>query len=105
MSYTVIVSFARDHQFEFKFLDNDSDLVTPEAAHQWLDQEWETLECEPTNPVGKVLRLDKVLLIAQNAGEKRFAANADWAHRYVRAVVAVLGRDTVHVNVAEHEVG
>ena len=105
MSYTVIVSFARDRQFEFKFLDNDKDLFSPEAARQWLDQEWQTLECEPSNPVGKVLRLDKVLLVAQNAGEKRFAANGEWAHQYVRAVVAVLDRDTVHVNVAEREVG
>ena len=105
MSYTVSVSFVRDHPFEFKFLDNDNALFTAEAAHQWLDQEWESLECEPTNPVGKVLRLDKVLLIAQNAGEKRFAANGEWAQRYARAVVAVLGRNTVHVNVAEHEVG
>ena len=105
MSYTVLVSFSRDHQFEFKFLGNDKALFAPEAAHRWLDQEWETLECEPSNPVGKILRLDKVLLVAQNAGEKRFAENGEWAHQYVRAVVAALGRDTVHVNVAEHEVG
>lgn len=105
MSYTVTVTFARDHQFEFKFLDNDGALFTPEAAHQWLDREWENLECEPSSPVGKILRLDKVLLVAQNAGEKRFAANGEWAHQYARAVVAALERDTVHVNVAEHEVG
>lgn len=105
MSFTVTVTFARDHQFGFKFLDNDNALFTPEAAHQWLDREWENLECEPSSPVGKILRLDKVLLVAQNAGEKRFAANGEWAHQYARAVVAALGRDTVHVNVAEHEVG
>lgn len=105
MSYTVIVSFARDRQYEFKFLDSDGGLLTPDAAQKWLDQEWESLECEPTNRVGKVLRLDKVLLIAQNAGERRFAAKGEWAQGYARAVVAVLGRDTVHVDVAEREVG
>lgn len=105
MSYTVIVSFSRDQQFESRFLDNDSALFTPEAAHQWLDQEWERLECEPASPVGKVLRLDKVLLIAKNAGLKRFTANREWAERYARAVVAALERNTVHVNVAEYEVG
>lgn len=105
MSYTVIVSFAGDRQYEYKFLDTDGALLTPQAAQEWLDQEWESLECQPTNLVGKVLRLDKVLLIAQNAGEKRFAANREWAKTYARAVIAVLGRDTVHVNVAEHEVG
>ena len=105
MSYTVIVSFAQDRQYEIKFPDSDGALFTSEAAQQWLDQEWESLECEPTNPVGKVLRLDKVLLVAKNAGEKRFAAYGEWAQGYARAVVAVLGRNTVHVDVAEHEVG
>lgn len=105
MSYTVLVSFSRDAQYEYKFQSSEGNLFTPEAAQEWLDREWNDLECEPTNPVGKVLRLDKVLLVAKNAGEKRFAENGEWAHRFARAAIAVLGRDTVHVNVAEYEVG
>ncbi len=104
MPYTVIVSFARDREYEVKFLDSDKTLFTPEQAHAWLDHEWDDLDCVPTNPVGKVLRLDKVLLVAQYAGEKRFAAAGEWAQNFARAVVAVLGRDTVHVDIAEHAV-
>ena len=65
MPNTVIVSFARDREYEFKFFDSDKTPFTPEQAHAWLDQEWNDLDCVPTNPMGKVLRLDKVLLIAQ----------------------------------------
>ena len=104
MPYTVIVSFARDRQYEFRFLDSDKDLFTPEQAQEWLGHEWEDLDCVPTNPVGKVLRLDQVLLVAQYAGEKRFGEAGEWAQRYARAVVAVLDRATVHVDVAEHAV-
>lgn len=104
MPYNVIVSFARDRQYEFKFLDNDKDLFTPDQAQEWLGHEWEDLDCVPTNPVGKILRLDKVLLVAQYAGEKRFAEAGDWAQRYARAVVSVLDRDNVLVDVAEHVV-
>lgn len=102
MSHNVIVSFSRDRRYEFKFLDND--VPTSAEAQEWLDREWQDLDCVPTNPVGKVLRLDKVLLVAQYAGEKRFSDAAEWAQRYVRAVVSVLDRDNVLVDVAEHVV-
>lgn len=105
MPYTVIVSFARDREYEFKFPDSDSALLTSEQAQEWLSREWEDMDCVPTNPVGKVLRLDKVLLVAQYAGEKRFAAAGEWAQNYARAVVAYLGRDTIRVDIAEHTVG
>lgn len=104
MSYTVIVSFSRDRQYEFKFHDDDKDLLTAAQAQEWFDHEWEDLDCVPTNPVGKVLRLDKVLLVAQYAGEKRFVEAGAWAQRYARATVSVLGRDSVTVDVAEHVV-
>ena len=104
MPYNVTISFSRDRQYEFKFLDNDAELLTPAQAQEWLDHEWEDLDCVPTNPVGKILRLDKVLLVAQYAGEKRFADAGEWARRYVRAVVAVLSRESVHVDVGEHVV-
>lgn len=104
MPYNVTISFSRDRQYEFKFLDNDAALFTPGQAQDWLDHEWEDLDCVPTNPVGKVLRLDKVLLVAQYAGEKRFAEAGEWAQRYARAVVSVLGRDNVLVDLAEHVV-
>jgi len=104
MPYHVTVSFSRDCQYEFRFLDNDPKLLTTGQAQEWLDHEWEDLDCVPTNPVGKVLRMDKVLLVAQYAGEKRFAEAGEWAERYVRAVVSVLGRDNVLVDIAEHEV-
>ena len=104
MPYNVIVSFSRDRQYEFKFLDNDKDLLTPVQAQEWLDREWEDLDCVPTNPVGKVLRLDKVLLVARYAGERRFSEAGAWAQRYARAVVTVLDRDSVLVDVAEHVV-
>ena len=54
--------------------------------------------------MSKVLRLDKVLLVAQYAGERRFAEAGDWAKNYARAVVSALGRDNVLVDIAEHEV-
>lgn len=104
MLYIVTVSFARDREYEFKFQDSTA-MPSRGAAQQWLDQEWSDLDCAPSNPMGKVLTLDKLLSIAKYAGEKRFADGGQWAQDYARAAIAALGRDTVRVDVAEHVVG
>ena len=55
--------------------------------------------------MGKVLVLDRILGIAQHAGEKRFANPGEWTQHYADAVVAVLGRAVARVDVADRIVG
>ena len=105
MQSIVTVSFARDREFEIKVSKADASRFTSEQAHQWLGKEWTELGCIPTSPVGKVLNLDRILLVAEYAGEKRFAGGGEWVKQYAAAVVSVLGRDAVRVDVAEHVVG
>ncbi len=104
MTYTVTISFAHDREYVFRIQDN-ADLQSRDEAQQWLDREWSDLDCTPNHPLGKVLTLDKLLSIAKNAGEKRFAEGGHWAEDYASSAIAVLGRDNVHVNVAEQIVG
>jgi hypothetical protein len=52
-----------------------------------------------------VLALDRVLEVAREAGEKRFADDIAWAEQYARAVLATLNRAIVRVDVAENTVG
>ncbi len=104
MSYTVTVAFARDREYEFKF-QGDASLPPRKEAQHWLDKEWSDLDCMPSNPLGKVLTLDKILSVARYAGEKRFAEGGQWAQDFALAALSALERDTVRVDVAEHLVG
>lgn len=101
MSSIVRVVFDRNRDYELIAHAEAS----REAANRWLDAQWEDLECEPSNPMGKVLVLDKILCVAKYAGEKRFAAPGEWSQRYANAVATVLERPVVSVNIAEHVVG
>ena len=49
---------------------------------------------EPSNPVGKVLIIDKILSVAATA-VKRVSLMADRAHDFVRNAALALGRDTI----------
>jgi len=105
MRGTVIVSFARDREYAFRIPAGDNNLLTAEDAQLWLAQQFEEFGCAARSMVGKVLTFDKVLEVAREAGEKRFASGGAWAERYARAVVAALNRETVRVDVAGNTVG
>ena len=101
MRGSVIVVFAHDREYELRLTAGDKPLPTAQEADEWLTQQFEELGCTPRSLVGKVLALDKVLEVAREAGEKRFAGDIDWAERYARAVLAMLKRETVRVDVAD----
>ena len=101
MSSIVNVVFDRIRDYELIAHDAQS----REEATRWLDAQWEALECEPTNPMGKVLVLDKILGIARYAGEKRFAEPGAWAQEFANAVIAVMQRPAVRIDIADMKVG
>lgn len=95
----VFVSFGRNQEFEFRL--HDADLRGgAEMARQWLDEQFIALGCEPANPVGKTLIVDKILGVASALGSKVFANGAESAHQFARNTALALGRETIRVDVA-----
>ena len=105
MRGSVIVVFAQDREYELRLTAGDQPLPPVQEAELWLSQQFEELGCTPRSLVGKVLALDKVLEVAREAGEKRFAGDIAWAEQYARAVLAILDREAVRVDIAENTVG
>jgi hypothetical protein len=99
---TVIFDGGKRHTFSIP--EHALAAATADEAHRWLDEQWTALGCAPVRPTGKVLVLDKILGVARNAGEERFAARGPWAESYARTVSRVLER-SVTVDVAASEVG
>jgi hypothetical protein len=101
MSTIINVIFDRQHEIELI----GHPLPSRDEASRWLDEQWLALECETSNPMGKVLLLDKILSLARYAGERRFAEAGDWAREYADAVATLLGRPSVRIDVADSIVG
>ena len=104
MRGAVFVVFAHDREYELRITAGDQPLPTAQEGDAWLSQQFEELGCTPRSLVGKVLALDKVLEVAREAGEKRFAGDLTWAEAYARAVLATLNRDTVRIDIEENTV-
>jgi len=105
MLYHVVVSFGKERNYEYKFSDAELSGGSAEEARRWLDKEFTDLECEPTNPMGKVLIIDKILNVARYGGEQRFIDGKAWATQFARYVALALGRDTIRVDVAAFNIG
>jgi len=76
-----------------------SDAMSSDDARSWLDRQFTELGCEPVRPTGKVLAVDKVVMVAEGAGAAKFQDPA-WAKEFARAVGGALNRPYVHVDVA-----
>lgn len=88
----------------------DLDEVQPmphEQARAWLDEQFTLLQCEPIHLIGKVLTADKVLCVAQAAGEARFRdpVQKHWAVDFARAASAALAKPVVSVDLPAQTVG
>lgn len=105
MSYTVTVVFGGEREYEFALREADVASTTKEQARTWLANEFEELECTPSNPMGKVLVLDMVLNVAKYGGESRFEQGAEWARKYALYTAAALDRPVVRVDVTAFVVG
>ncbi len=97
--YHVTVAFRADREYEFHVHGDEVAGLTAEAARDWLQQEFDTLECTPSNPVGKILVLDVILNVAKYGGESRFAQGREWARRFAACTGVVLDRPAIRVDV------
>jgi len=78
-----------------------------DQARAWLDEQFTAFGCEPIRLTGKVLTADKVLAVAQAAGQERFRdeAHQGWATAFARAASAALAKPVVTVDVAALTLG
>ena len=105
MPHHVVVAFGDQREYEFALTDDEVARLSPDQAREWLAQEFEDLECTPSNPMGKVLVLDMILNVAKFGGEKRFSEAGDWAKQFARSASVALARPVVRVDVAGFTVG
>jgi len=91
----------------YRFDLEDVSPMPNDQARAWLDSQFTAFECEPIRLTGKVLTADKILSVAQAAGQERFrdAGHRDWAESFARAASAALAKPTVTVDLATMSLG
>ena len=74
--------------------------MAADEARRWLDEQFVAHECEPLRATGKVLTVDKVLVLAGAIGPDRLEKDEAFRTAFGRAVATALGnRGVVRVDV------
>ena len=76
---------------------DSAEAMSNEDGRRWLDQEFIRMDCEPLRASGKVLIVDKVVVVAKAAGAA-LLGDATWLAQFAKASVGAVGRPTVVVN-------
>lgn len=104
MRSQVTVTWGEPRTYRFDL--EEAQPMPHELARQWLDEQFVFLGCEPMRASGKVLTADKVLCVAEAAGEPRFRddEHGAWAQAFARATLAALAKPAVQVDLATRSV-
>jgi hypothetical protein len=98
MRQEVFVGFGRGREVEIA-LPAGSPMAADEAR-RWLDEQFVAHECEPLRASGKVLTVDKVLVLAGAIGPERLQRDEAYRTAFGRAVATALGnRALVRIDV------
>jgi hypothetical protein len=101
MAYRVSVKFGEGRDYEFRLREEDVSGATPESASRWLGQQFVDLGCQPTNPTGKVLLVDKILGVARALGDKPFAGNERTAREFARYALVAFEKPSLSINLPD----
>lgn len=80
-----------------------NETMSAEAARDWLDNQVVAMGCEPLRASGKLLRADKVLVVARDAGARQFE-DAAWSKAFAAAAVALLDKTVIEIDVDSQSV-
>lgn len=97
---TVILKDGESHHYHLS--ESELSMFSPTSAQNWLAKEFEAADCEPTNPVGKVLLVDRILLLAQSQPASVWSENGRWVREYVCAAARAMDRAALTIDLARY---
>ncbi len=85
---------------ELKYALSEADLADMDSATatEWLAHEFEAAGGTVPNRLGKLLTLDRVIVLAQGQPEAAFTEPTPWVKKFLRAVAASIGRRSIIID-------
>lgn len=90
---------------EFEFSAEELEGLTRQAAREWIGEQFQAAGCTPSNPVGKLLIADTVLILAKAQSPKTFLEPSEWGRQFLRAVAVAFGARAVTLDLANQVIG
>ncbi len=103
MDHQVSVVLKNGERYDFPLGADDLAAFDAASARDWIHQEFLAAGLESPNPMGKLLLVDQILLLALNFKPVDFKALTPEARRFLCAALKAMGRPTLTIDLAAYK--
>lgn len=103
MDHEVSVVLKNGERFDFPLGAEDLAAFEPAAARHWIAEEFQKAGLETPNPMGKMLLVDQILLLAQNFSAADYHPATPAVRRFLCAALKAMGRPTLTIDLAAYK--
>ncbi len=103
MDHEVSVVLKNGERFNFPLGASELAAFEPAAARHWIAAEFQKAGLETPNPMGKLLLVDQILLLALNFKAGDFQPATEDVRRFLCAALLAMGRTTLTIDLAAYK--
>lgn len=104
MDQKVSVVLKNGERYDFPLAAEDVAAFDAVSARSWIADAFHAAELETPNPVGKMLLVDQILMLAQNFKPADYQPLSPEARRFLCAAVQAMGRPTLTIDLVAFKI-
>lgn len=98
----VSVVLKSGERFDFPLAADQLAGIDPVAARHWIGEEFVKAGLEPPNPMGKMLLVDQILLLAANFKPADYHPATPAVHQFLCAALKAMGRPSLTIDLQSY---
>jgi len=102
VDHQVSVVLKNGERYDFPLAADDLAAFDSAGARDWIHQEFLAAGLESPNPMGKLLLVDQILLLALNFKHSEYDPLTPAARRFLCAALQAMGRHTLTIDLAAY---
>lgn len=103
MDPQVSVVLKNGERYEFSLGAEDLSAFDAASARHWIAEAFVSAGLETPNPMGKMLLVDQILLLAQNVKPSDYDPPTEDTRRFLGAALQAMGRATLTIDLAAYK--
>lgn len=104
MDHQVSVVLKNGERYDFPLGAEDMAAFDVVGARHWIGEAFAAAGLETPNPMGKMLLVDQILMLAQDIKPTDFHPLSPEARRFLCAAVTAMGRPTLTIDLAAYKI-
>ena len=102
MDHEVSVVLKNGERYNFPIAAGELEAIEPRAARQWIGEQFAKAGLENPNPMGKMLLVDQILLLAANFKPADYHPATPEVHRFLCAALTAMGRPSLTIDLQSY---